>query len=463
MNEPVHAPYSDRKITDYDRAFQILRYFYPEFVTALVLYAMVNLIDAKFIACLKSTEMYATVGVTNTLVFFITKIAEGLSVGTVIVCGQYEGKKSYDMVGKSAVAALWTTAGVGALVAGFLYCKVEWIYQLLCISDGMVQVGIPFLKLRALSIFFMFLFFALVGFLRGIKDTRSTMYFFVLGAVVFVLCDYVLIFGAWGLSPLGLQGSALAAVIQYMTMFGAALVYIMCRTEYKRYRMALFKPHVTLIRKICELSWPVMFDKAALQAEKIWLIRLIAPMGSYALGAMGVIKDIEMLAFVPAVAFGQVVTLLVSNEYGANNIPAIGKTTKIILYLAAAMVLGILVIFSMESEAIITIFDRQRAFTDFAAQVFPVLGVLVFFDLLQLILAGALRGTTNVRIVMITRVVSAVCIFMPLSYLVSLLPFESLLLRFIVIYGSFNIVNGLTSLVYVYWFCSGRWQGKKVV
>jgi MATE family multidrug resistance protein len=441
----------------------ILRYFIPEFIAALVLYTLVGIIDARLIAGLKSTELYATVSVTNTLTFFINKIAEGLSVGAVILCGYHQGQKNYHLVGKSAMAAICTTGGVGFVIAGLLYFQAEFVYKLLCLPDAMIVAGVPYLKVRAVGIFFMFLFLGLVGFLRGVKNTRATMYFFVLGSVIFVLLDYVLIFGHFGFPALGFQGSALAFAIQYIVMFFAALMYIMWRSDYKIYGLKLAVAPWELIRSIFTLSWPIMFDKAALQVERLWLIRLIAPMGSYALGALGVIKDMESLAFVPAVAFGQVVTLLVSNEYGAKNYPAIKKTIKIILMMAGIMVLAILAFFALNPALIIGIFDRKHAFTEFAAQAFPVVGVLVFFDLLQLILAGALRGTSNVKVVMWTRVISCILLFMPLSYAVSLLPleglpFDSLVMRFVVIYGSFNVVNGLTGLVYIYWFRTGRWH-----
>lgn len=436
----------------------IIRYFLPEFITALVLYTLLGIIDARLIAGLKSTELYATLGVTNTLTFFINKIAEGLSVGAVILCGYYQGQKNYPMVGKSAMAAVWSTGAVGLVISAFLYVKADFVYRLLCVPEAMITAGVPFLQIRAIGIFFMFLFLGLVGFLRGVKNTRATMYCFVLGAVTFLFFDYALILGNFGFPAMGFAGSAISFTIQYMVMFFTAFAYMLLRSDYKVYHMKLLSAPWELVRSIFSLSWPIMFDKAALQVEKIWMIRLIAPMGSFALGALGVIKDMEALAFVPAIAFGQVVTLLVSNEYGAKNYPAIKTTIKIILVMAGLMVLAILGFFALNPAMIIGIFDRRHAFTAFASEAFPLVGVLVFFDLLQLVLAGALRGTSNVQVVMWTRVLSCIFLFMPLSYAVSLLPLESLVMRFVLIYGSFNVVNGLTSLVYVYWFKSGRWH-----
>jgi putative MATE family efflux protein len=435
----------------------IFRCFFPELIVAFVLYTLVGLIDAKCIAHLKSTACYASLGIANTLTFFINKLAEGISVGAVIMCGRYQGQKNYEMVGKSLVAALWATACMGCGIAAFFYFDSHLICQWLQIPASVSADCIPYLQLRALGIVFMFLFSALIGFLRGVKNTRAGMYCFVLGAVVFIFFDYALIFGMFGFAARGFQGSAAAFAIQYITMFFAALFYILWKREYAAYNIKFSKSSWSLIKSILSLSWPVTCDKAALQVEKLWLIRLIAPMGGVALGSFSVIRDIEALVFVPAIAFAQVVTLLASNEFGARHFDNIKKITKIILALACSMIAILSALFILNAQTIIAVFDRQHDFTSFASTVFPFTVLFLFFDAAQLLLAGALRGTGNVNVVMWVRVLSALVIFMPLSYGASLFAFANPVVKFIVVDSSFNVVNGLTSMAYLYWFTSGRW------
>ena len=72
-------------------------------------YSLLSLFDAKLIADLNTTSMYATLGVTSTLTHFITKVAEGISVGTIVLCGQYNGQRNFKQVGVAAMSSLWTT------------------------------------------------------------------------------------------------------------------------------------------------------------------------------------------------------------------------------------------------------------------------------------------------------------------------------------------------------------------
>lgn len=441
--------------------YEILCYFLPELITALVLTLLVPNIDARFVAHLKSTEAFAALSIVSTFLFLFHKIGEGLMVGTIIVCGRYQGRKAYEEAGRVATSALWITGLIGGALALIIFFNAGYVFSCCCKSDDISVYGASLLQIRALSIFFMYLYYAVVGFLRGIKDTRSVMSFFVLGMITFVIFDYALIFGAWGLPALGVEGSAVAAVIQYAVMFMSSLCYVIFTKRYSVYSIKLWT-HGTRdhVRAICSLSWPIVFDKASIQLEKIWLARLISPMGSIVVGAMGVMKDtLDQLVLSPAVAFAQVATLLTSNDYGAQNYARLKATVKRILLLAASMMTIILVIFNCGlAEKIISLFDKQHVFTLFATQAFSVLCILIFFDLLQLVLAGALRGAGNVQVVMWTRVLMAIGIFIPLSYAVSLIPFENPLWRFVVIYGSFNVVNGLAGAFYYWWFHSNRWN-----
>ena len=152
-----------------------------------------------------------------------------------------------------------------------------------------------------------------------------------------------------------------------------------------------------------------MIDKATLAAAYMWLGYMINPMGIIAIASLTAIKDLERFAILPAAAFANVITFLVSNAYGRHDWEGIKCNIKKTVFLSALFVFSILLIFSLWPSYFIGIFDSKNKFTAFSARIFPMLSVLVFFDLLQLILSGALRGAANVNAVMWVRL--AVCVF----------------------------------------------------
>lgn len=438
---------------------KITTYFLPEFITAAVLYAMPILIDARFIACLKSTPLYATMGATNNLLHFITKVAEGLSIGTVVMTGHFNGSKEFKKAGDVLINSFWTTLLVGLFITSGIYFGAYWIYKWYGVPQEIIHLGVPILRIRAIGVFFTFLYFAFIGFLRGIKNTRVPMYIFMAGSVVFICFDYLLIFGKCGFPALYLQGSAWATLIQYAFMVTAALGYIILNKDMHVYCVSLFSHFAKWenVKKLFHLSWPVMVDKGTLAGAYLWLGKCIAPMGTCVIASFTAIKDLERFGLLPAIAFAQVVTFLVSNDCAKQDWEGIKVTTKRIFLLSSLMTLSILLVCSISPQTVIRLFDMKGEFTDFAAQLFPFISALAFFDVLQLILAGAMRGAANVKMVMWTRVVVCGLVFVPLSYLFSQLTFTNQIVKFMLIYSSLYLSNALMGVAYIRRFRGHRW------
>jgi MATE family multidrug resistance protein len=445
---------------EYGESYErIIRYFIPEFITSLLLYQMLSSLDAYFIGYLKSTTSYGVLGATKHLIHFITKIAEALSVGTIILSGRYNGMGNFKESGRTLRDAFWLTCMLGAFVASFLFFGAHSIYTLYVPAE-MVPLGIPFLRLRAIGVFLMFISLAFVGFLRGVKNTKAPMFIFIVGAFVFVFFDYGLIFGAFGLPALGLQGSAWASVIQYGAITSMVIAYVMYNPDYRKYGIALFGPmhDGTQRKELLRLSWPVLLDKATMAFSYIWLVGMMKPLGTRGVAAFCVLQDMERFALIPAIAFAQVSTFLVSNDFGKENWQAIKSNVKKIMLLASFVVFTILFLFSINARTIIGWFDRKHEFTMLAAQIFPFVSAFAFFDLLQLILSGALRGASNVRIVMYCRLIVFLFYFIPVSYGITKLPIEDIAIKIMLLFASFYVGNALMSIVYIQRFRSGAWK-----
>jgi len=439
----------------------ILSYFYPEFITAFLLYSVPFWVEAYWIGQLKSTPVYSTMGATGQLIHFIIKIAEALSIGTTSLVGRYNGMADFERAGQILRDAFWSTVILGGLMAGALYFGAYWIYYFY-VPLEMIPIGVPYLRLRALNVFLMFVCLALIGFLRGIKNTHAPMKIFVLGLAVLLPVDYILIFGKFGLPAFELQGCAIASVIQYGVMLMAALAYILYDKTTRKYAISLLSFNTDHAISLFWVTWPVVFDKASMAFAYIWLCWMMRPLGTAAIATFTVIKDMERFALVPAIACSQVITFLVSNDYGVQDWQAIKSNVKKVIFMASFMVFALLIIFSVNPTPIIGLFDKTGDFTWLAARAFPILSVLVFFDLLQLILSGALRGAMNAKIVMVSRVAIIIGYFMPVSYVLSQLPIESTLLRIVLIYGSFYIGNALMSVIYINRFRGQDWKKQDV-
>jgi putative MATE family efflux protein len=451
--------------TKYGETYRtIMRYLMPEYVSALLLFSIPYWLDSYFISQLESTSTYATVGITNSLIHALLKLAESLSVGATVLCGRFNGMGAFADVGRSVRDAFWAAFFVGATIALCLYVGAPLICSWYGLSPAMAELGTPFLRMRAVGVFFSFLYMSLIGFMRGIKNTKTPMQIVMLGSAVFVLFDYLLILGNCGFPALGLRGSAIASMIQYATMFVAAFAYILSSSEARRYLVDMFAPlrSPTYLKEILLISWPVALDKIVFAASYMWLGKVICPMGKYAAASFCIVREMERFALLPGIACAQVITFLVSNDLGANNWHGVKSNIKKTIFLASILVFSVLIILSMLSGEVIGIFDRKGAFTTLAATIFPLVSIISFFDILQVILSGALRGAGDVKTVMYVRLLVCLGFFIPVSYLFSYLPIENQAIKLVLIYGSFYIGTAIMSLIYINRFRGNDWKVKIV-
>lgn len=440
------------KIDDGLSYSKIFKYLYPECVTALIIYFLPYCIDCLFICHLKSTNLYAISGIVENFLTMFVKAAEGLSVGTIIVAGYYNGLNDFKKTGQAFVDAFWTVLCLGGMLSLALYFLVASVCSFNNFSAEMLQQGVPYLQCKSISIFFMFLYFGLVGFLRAVKNPFVPMVVFAAGAVVFVCVDYVLIFGAFGMPQLCLMGSAVASLVQYIFMSLVMLIYILYAQRNEKYSISFLKTGFNFCRvgKLLWISVPVVIDKVSIAFAYAWLGSCMSHLGATASAAFSCIKLMERFAFLPAIASAQVITFLVSNDIGKGAWLDIYANIKKVLIIAFVLVGTILVIGSMWPTWFVAFFDTKQEFGHLVAIIFPALSVLILIDLLQLILSAALRGAGDVQTVMWTRVVVIGGYFIPATYVISKISFNAMVTKMLVTYAAFLIGNALMSIVYLF-------------
>ena len=427
----------------------IWRYFWPECIATIVLYAIPIVLDSFWIAQACNSVEFGIFGITSTLIQLVFKVADAIATGIIISCGRYNGLADYEKVGKSFVTAFWLTLLTGTLISALLYSGAEIIYLLYNTPADQIPAYIPFLQYRAISVFFMFFYFPSIGFLRSIKNTRVPMILFVGSSILFVVVDYALIFGSPYCSAYGMQGSALAAIFQNMFVAFGALGYILFSDIRKTYPikfMTGFTP--SMIKDIIKLSWPVIIDKAALAFAGMWLAWIISYLGTTAKASYAAIHMFQRIFILPSVACATVITFLVSNRIGNKDWIGIKNTTKKAILFSSCIVLTPLTIISLFPTFFIGLFDTQHIYTAFAAEAFPYITLFVIFDILQVLLSAALRGSREVETVMKGRVGALVLFFAPFSFLILSLPTGAIFTKFILIYTSFYLSNALMALYY---------------
>lgn len=439
-------------------------YWLPELVSAAILVSLPPMIDSYIVSQLKSTMVYGAMGMGVNFLHMLIKISEAIPVGAIAIIGRHNGAKAYEKCGQGLADTFWTTFLFGLIQFSLVLFFARSIYHWLGVPTEMINYGTPFLQLKSFGMLFAFITLGLLAFMRAVKNTRMPMIINIIGISTFIFFDIGLVLGRFGFSSLGLMGSAWASVIQNVVMCLIALSYILVNKDYKKYFPVVFFAIFSTKRmlNLLNMSWPVIIDKATIAMSYIWLSKMIAPLGEYAIVSYDVIKNLERFAFLPVITSATVVTFLVSNALGAKDYEgAISNIKKVYLFTCATLFPCLLLLIT-NAGFFISFFDPLGKFTTFAAGILPAVSILLVFDFTQVVLAGALRGAGDVRTVMAVRALACGLFFFPVSWGLASLNMTNIALKFTLIYGSFYITTGIISLAYLYRIKSRAWQKQRV-
>lgn len=443
---------------------QILSYWLPELVSVFIIIALPPLFDAYLVATLNSTAAYGALGMATNFLHTLVKLSEAIPVAAIAIIGRHNGAKRYAQCGKELITTFWTTVILGATQFVVIFFAATTIYQWLGVPREMAIIGAPFLRLRSVGVFLAFVLWAFMGFMRAVKNTRAPMYITLLGTLSYLCCSAILIQGRLGFPACGIYGAAIAAIVQYSIMLAAAIWYIRNNSDYHKYlhRLNIFLFNGAQIWQLLTMSVPIIIDKSSLAFSYVWLSKMIAPMGTHAIATFDIIKNLERSAIMPAAAFAQVITFLVSNRLGARD--KNGAKSNIIKVLGIGFLLvGIAVILlCTHAHFFVSRISPNPNITAFAVPLLQVMSLLAGFDFLQLILAGALRGAGNVKVVMWARFICCMFFFLPLSYMLSSYSFSSEQVKFGAIYGAFYLNTALMGIIFLICLLKGNWYKKDI-
>ena len=441
---------------------ELCGYWFAELITLLVTVALPPLFDAYLIAGLHSTAAYGALGMATNFLHTLVKFSEAIPVAAIAVIGRHNGARDHQASAAHFVNTLWTAFILGLLQLGIIWIAAPTIYQWLGVPHDMAILGAPFLRLRSISVLLAFVLLAILGFMRAIKNTRTPMYITLVGSIVYIVSNLIFVLGFGGIPSFGIYGPALAALLEYGTMLGIALWCLCNSPTYTPYlsKLTQWKINWHAIGSIIQFSIPVIIDKSALSFSYVWLSKMLATLGAESIATFDIIKNLERSAIMPAAAFAQVITFLVSNHIGAKNVTAARATIIKILFLTSACVSSALLLLNIGAPWFIGLLSPNSAITSFATPLLNILSCLVVFDFVQLILAGALRGAGKVRKVMWIRFLSCTLFFLPISYILSQSSFQNTSLKFCLIYGAFYINTALMGIAFLFELRKRNWYEK---
>ena len=332
------------------------------------------------------------------------------AVAPLIAAELGRGRHSVREIRRSVRMALWLAVlggagGMGLCLAG------ERIMLLTGQPPALAAAAGGFVQLLAIAMIpmvignVMRIFVAAIG-RPGVATAVTAM-----AVAVNALGNWALIYGHLGMPALGLRGSAVASIVTSFAMVAAYAIAIRRDRHLRRFYVLghWWRPEWRRLGEIVRLGVPIALTVVAEGGLFSGAAFLMGRIGEAELAAHAVALQVAAFFFQVPFGVGQAATIRVGYHFGAGDALAIGRAGL------AALVTG--VVFSGVSSAAMLFAPRlilaayvevdaaaNAVVVGLAVQFLLIAAAFQFFDGLQAIAAGALRGLQDTRVPMIIAI-----------------------------------------------------------
>jgi putative MATE family efflux protein len=285
-------------------------------VLELVLESTFAVVDIFFVGMLGSSAI-ATVGLTETLLFLIYAIGLGLAMAVTAVVARRVGEGDRETAAVSAVQAIWVAfiVSVPFAVVGIVFAQD--LLRLMGADAWTLENGYPYMQWALGGNAVIMLLFTINAIFRGAGDAAAAMRVLWFANALNIVLDPILIFGFGPIPALGVEGAAIATTIGR----GAGVLLQLWILFRGGQHLAVLRSHVVwhgaILWSIVRTSLGGIGQMLVAMTAWIFLMRILASIGSEAVAAATIAIRIMMFTMMPAWGMSNAAATLVGQNLGA--------------------------------------------------------------------------------------------------------------------------------------------------
>lgn len=266
----------------------------------------------------KGEVEFAAIGFAGVFYITIAAIGYSFSRGGQIIIARRMGEKRPEAVGHIFHTMLLFELALALLMWAFMRYSTPWFFHLfLDHSPEIYTKALEYIHYRAYGVFFSYGGIALISLYSGIARPGIILADTLVLAIINLVLNYGLIFGAFGLPAMGIGGSGLASSIAEGVAFVVFVIYMLF--DHKTRPMRIFtwpRPDWPLTKQQLNLALPVVANAAVGQGSWVFFFGMVENLGARALAISNLARTVYLLLSIPMWGFSSGVNTLVSNLIG---------------------------------------------------------------------------------------------------------------------------------------------------
>ncbi len=345
------------------------------------------LVDSAVVGKLVGKDALAATGSAFPVLFLISSLVIGFSIGGTVLVSQNYGAKEIDKV-KSASETLHIMMIVAALIFGILgVLTSKTIFRLLNFPEDKLSLITSYFNILMLGNIGIFGYNALAASLRGLGDSKTPVYFLVISNLINIAGDllFVAVF-KWGLN-----GAAISTVIAYFIAYLAAIIYLNKKHKILKTNLKI-KIDKESFRKILKLGLPSSGQMFVVSLGNIIFFSFVNLFGINIVAGYTAAIRINSFATMPAMFFANALTAFVGQNFGAKKMDRVKRGFKSTLIINASISVVITAIALLFSHSLLSIFTNDEQVISIGVRYFKIVSPFYIIFGMMFSFSGLYRG-----------------------------------------------------------------------
>ncbi len=359
----------------------------------------------------------AAVSLSNSIFYLLFMFGIGVSYAITPLIAQADGakddKKSSEILKHGLLVDMLT-----AFVLFLLMIFASYLLKYLNQPEDVVRIAAPYLRIYACSIIPFMLFQTFRQFIEGLSLTVPPMSAAIIANIINIGLNYVLIFGKFGIEPMGAYGAAWATVIARVLMAIILLSYALKSTRFKRYFENIswhkFSKNMTLkmLRMGVPIGLQLTFEVGAFTCAAI----MVGWLGANALAAHQIALSLVSLTYMMATGIAAAATIRVGNFYGKKDKFAVYRTGVSTVLMAAIFMAFCGILLVVGRHYFPSLYIDNEEVVKISALLIVIAAIFQVSDGVQVVSLGALRGMGDIKIPTVITLVAYWVLALPIGY-----------------------------------------------
>lgn len=372
-------------------------------------------VDAYFVNMI-SNEAFATVILTENVATIIYSLGIGISIAASAMVARRIGEKNKEAAAQAAAQAIILTVLVSIVISFVGIFFAEDILRSMKAEEEVIAIGVPYTQILLGSNIVIMLLFILNGIFRGAGDASMAMRSLWTANLLNIILDPILIFGLGPFPELGLTGAAIATMIGRGVGVSFQLYILFNGKRIIQLTKAYFKPNLEAIRKIVDVASTGTGQFLISSASWIFLMRLVAELGTVAVSGYGLAIKIIIFTILPAWGIANAAATLLGQNLGAEQPERAETSVWRAAYLNAAFMFTVSIFYFIFAEQLITIFTTDADVISIGAHSLKIFSIGYVFFGVGMTINSSFSGAGDTRTPTLINFVTFWVLQIPMAY-----------------------------------------------